>query len=196
MISSFSDARLQWHCEPSNWSITGGRLVITPDSPTDFWSKTHYGFEADNGHFLYANIAGNFVLSAKVFMTPRHQYDQAGLMVRLSKSCWLKTSIEFEPDKMNRLGAVVTNAGYSDWSTQDVPSNVNRVQLRVLREGSDYLVHALLDGKNWTQLRVAHLHEDVNPEGPVECGVYACSPKAATFIAEFDRFVIDGGNEP
>ena len=190
MISSFSDTRLKWHCEPSNWSTAAGRLVIAPDSPTDFWSKTHYGFEADNGHFLFANIAGDFVLSAGIFMTPRHQYDQAGLMVRLSKSCWLKASLEFEPDKMNRLGAVVTNAGYSDWSTQDVPSNVNRFQLRVLREGSDYLVHASLDGTDWTQLRVAHLHEDVNAEGPVACGVYACSPKAAGLIAEFDQLRI------
>jgi regulation of enolase protein 1 (concanavalin A-like superfamily) len=196
MITSFSDTRLKWHCEPSNWSITGGRLVITPDSLTDFWSKTHYGFEADNGHFLYANIAGDFVLSAEIFMTPRHEYDQAGLMVRLSKSCWLKTSIEFEPDKMNRLGAVVTNAGYSDWSTQDVASSVNRFQLRVLREGGDYLIHASLDGGDWAQLRVAHLHEDVNPGAPVECGVYACSPKAAAFTAEFDRFVIDSGKQP
>ena len=120
MISSFSDIRLRWRCEPSNWSVPAGRLVIAPDAPTDFWSKTHYGFEADNGHFLYANIAGDFVLSAEILMTPRHQYDQAGLMVRLSKSCWLKASIEFEPDKMNRLGAVVTNAGYSDWSTQPI----------------------------------------------------------------------------
>jgi regulation of enolase protein 1 (concanavalin A-like superfamily) len=195
MISSFSDTRLKWHCEPSNWNITGGRLVIAPDSSTDFWSKTHYGFEADNGHFLYANIAGDFVLSAEIFMTPRHQYDQAGLMVRVSKSCWLKTSIEFEPDNMSRLGAVVTNGGYSDWSTQDVPSDLNRFQLRVRRERGDYLVHMSLDGDDWKQLRVAHLHEDVSPEASVECGVYACSPKTAGFNAEFDKFVIDSLTE-
>lgn len=196
MISSFSDTRLKWHCEPSNWNITGGRLVIVPDSSTDFWSKTHYGFEADNGHFLHANVTGDFVLSAEIFMTPRHQYDQAGLMVRLSKSCWLKTSIEFEPDHMSRLGVVVTNAGYSDWSTQDVPSNVNRFQLQVRREGSDYLVQASLSGGDWTQLRVAHLHEDAGTEVQMACGVYACSPKDGGFIAEFDRFVIDSLKEP
>lgn len=191
MISSFSDDLLKWHCAPASWNIEQGRLIITPDAPTDFWSKTHYGFEADNGHFLYASIAGDFVLSAGILMTPRNQYDQAGLMVRLSKSCWLKTSLEFEPGEKNRLGVVVTNAGYSDWSTQDVPSGINRFQLRVLRERSDYLVHASLDGSDWTQLRIAHLHEDVAPTAPVECGVYACSPKAPGLVAEFDQFLID-----
>ncbi len=191
VVDNFGDTRLRWHREPSTWSITAGRLVIAPDAPTDFWSKTHYGFEADNGHFLFANIAGNFCLSAGILMQPRSQYDQAGLMVRLSKSCWLKTSIEFEPDQMNRLGAVVTNAGYSDWSMQDVPSQVNRFRLRVFREASDYLVDASLEGGPWTQLRIAHLQEDVDPAAPVECGVYACSPKAADFIAEFENFVIE-----
>jgi regulation of enolase protein 1 (concanavalin A-like superfamily) len=190
VISSFSDTRLQWRSEPAKWSITEGRLAIAPDAPTDFWSKTHYGFEADNGHFLFANITGDFLLSVDVFMTPRHQYDQAGLMVRLSKSCWLKTSVEFEPGQMNRLGAVVTNAGYSDWSTQDIPRDVNRFRLRVHREAGDYLIDASLDNATWTQLRMAHLHEDGNPEVPVECGVYACSPKSAGFIAEFENFAI------
>ena len=91
---------------------------------------------------------------------------------------------------MNRLGAVVTNAGYSDWSTQDIPGDLNRFRLRVHRDAGDYLIDASLDNVTWTQLRLAHLHEDTNPEVPVECGVYACSPKSAGFIAEFEKFVI------
>jgi regulation of enolase protein 1 (concanavalin A-like superfamily) len=166
--------------------------VIAPNAPTDFWSKTHYGFEAHNGHFLFANVTGDFTLSAEISMKPQHQYDQAGLMVRHSKSCWLKTSIEFEPGGMNRLGAVVTNAGYSDWSTQDVPAQTIRFRLKVVRERNDYLVHASFDLENWTQLRIAHLHEEA---AEVECGVYACSPKGAGFVAEFDNFEIRGAGD-
>ena len=115
-----------------------------------------------------------------------HQYDQAGLIVRLSPECWLKTSIEYEPDGANRLGAVVTNGGWSDWSTQDVPKTLSAVGLRVRREDSDYVVdyteHA--DGRAWSQIRVAHLTDDDG--GIVECGLYACSPKGEGFVAEFD----------
>ena len=111
-------------------------------------------------------------------------------MVRISKSCWLKTSIEYEPGGANRLGAVVTNAGYSDWSTQDVPSSFDQFRLRVARTGNDYLVEASLERDEWTQLRVAHLHERGDPAGEVACGVYACSPKSKGFRAEFSNLVI------
>ena len=50
---------------------------------TDFWQGTHYGFRVDNGHALLAEIGGDFALETRVRTQPVHQYDQAGLMVRL-----------------------------------------------------------------------------------------------------------------
>src|SRR5690349_15194010 len=100
---------LRWHGEPARWGVGGGRLSIEPDASTDFWQRTHYGFEADNGHALLATLSGDFVLSTRVRFHAVHQYDQAGLMVRLSSACWLKTSVEHEPGRAGRLGAVVTN---------------------------------------------------------------------------------------
>ena len=158
------------------------------DTESDFWQRTHYGFQADNGHFLYAAVQGDFQLIARVRFLPVHQYDQAGVMVRLSPDCWLKSSVEHEPDRPDRLGAVVTNAGYSDWSTQDI-EECREMCFRVHREGPDYLVEASRDGAAWTQLRVARLHED-DGRGAVQCGVYACSPKGAGFAPEFDLLEI------
>jgi uncharacterized protein len=156
---------------------------------TDFWQRTHYGFEADNGHFLFAATSGDFVMTTRVRFFPKHQYDQAGLMVRLSAACWLKTSVEYEPDAPGRLGAVVTNGAYSDWSTQEFPAGRTETWLRVRREGTDYIVDASIDGQAWQQIRMAHLHDD-RPGGPVACGLYACSPKAAGFVAEFAHLEI------
>ena len=34
----------------------------------------------------------------------------------LDSDNWLKASMEFENDQIQRLGSVVTNNGYSDWS--------------------------------------------------------------------------------
>jgi regulation of enolase protein 1 (concanavalin A-like superfamily) len=184
---------LHWHCEPARWSVQATRqwLRIEPASGTDFWQKTHYGFEADNGHFLFTQLAGDFVLTTRVRFHPVHQYDQAGLMVRHSPSCWLKTSVENEPAGPSRLGAVVTNHAYSDWSTQPFASGPGEVWLRVRREGDDYLVDASADGSRWEQIRVAHLHEGRGR--PVLCGLYACSPKGPGFVAEFDHLIIDAG---
>lgn len=185
--------QLQWHCEPSQWSVDTVRkcLRIQPDSGTDFWQRTHYGFAVDNGHFLFTPVNADFVMTTHVRFQPVHQFDQAGLMVRVSPSCWLKTSVEFEPEGPSRLGAVVTNNAYSDWSTQDFASGLGEVWLGVHRDGDDYRVESSIDGRRWSQLRVAHFHEGHN--GTVQCGVYACSPQGAGFVAEFDDLRIDIG---
>ncbi|OEZ99634.1 DUF1349 domain-containing protein [Duganella phyllosphaerae] len=180
------DARLQWHCAPANWQIDAAArcLRIEPDASTDFWQRTHYGFQVDNGHFLYLQAHGDFVLTTKVTSKPVHQYDQAGLMVRLSDGCWLKTSVEFEPDGDNRLGAVVTNSHYSDWSTQPLPKHIDTVWFRIRAEAEDCIVESSFDGEAWTQIRIAHLGER-GGAASVACGLYACSPKAAGYQAEF-----------
>jgi regulation of enolase protein 1 (concanavalin A-like superfamily) len=183
------DPALRWHCEPQRWSIPRPErcLRLEPEGGTDFWRKTHYGFEADNGHFLYAEVSGDFSLATHVCFQPKNQYDQAGLMVRIGPTCWLKTSVEYEPEGPSRLGAVVTRHGYSDWSTQAFAASAREIHLRVRRSGEDYTVESSSDGRDWTQIRLAHL------EGPdaVWCGLYACSPKAAGYVAEFRYLTID-----
>ena len=180
------DPRLQWHAPPARWAVEPARacLRVEPDAGTDFWQRTHYGFEADNGHFLGLRARGDFRLTTRVTAFGMHQYDQAGLMVRVSPGCWLKTSAEFELHGPQQLGAVVTNGRFSDWSTQPLARDVTTVWFRVRRRGADYLVEHSLDGVAWQQLRVAHLHE-APAESGVACGLYACSPKGAGFRAEF-----------
>jgi uncharacterized protein len=184
------DPRLRWFCEPAQWSLNPSMpaLIVETGADTDFWQRTHYGFQADNGHFLYADVSGDFVLSTRVRAHPSNQYDQAGLMIRLSPDCWLKTSVEYEPDAPAQLGAVVTNGGYSDWSVQDYLAPQIDLNLRVTRSGADCVVEYSPDGAVWRLLRVAHL-----TAGEVACGVYACSPKGAGLIAEFSHLTIERG---
>ena len=190
MISS-NFAEFSWHCEPTRWSLDDGKLLLHPDASTDFWQRTHYGFRVDNGHFYHREVSGDFVLSARVGFHPVHQYDQAGIMVRVSADCWLKSSVEFEPSQPSRLGAVVTNDGYSDWSTQNFPKEIAALWLRVRREADDYIVESSLDGERWDQLRIAHLHAGRGLA--VACGVYACSPKAAGFACDFTEVSVVPG---
>ncbi|MBL0159046.1 MAG: DUF1349 domain-containing protein [Bryobacterales bacterium] len=187
------DARLEWHCEPSHWMIDREQrvLCVEPDAPTDFWQRTHNVQSADSGHFLGLEVNGDFVMTTHVSFEPVHRYDQAGLMVRVSPECWLKTSVEFEPDGASALGAVVTNFGYSDWSTQAFAPGAGEVWLRVRREGDDYIVDSSADGHAWHQIRMAQLHEGRGRA--VVCGLYACSPKGAGFSAEFSRLTIKAG---
>jgi regulation of enolase protein 1 (concanavalin A-like superfamily) len=186
--------RLRWLNEPAHWRIDAAArcLRVHTDAGTDFWQRTHYGFEADNGHFLHLRAEGDFVLTTQVTTHPAHQYDQAGLMVRVSPACWLKTSVEFEPEGANRMGAVVTNGQYSDWSTQPLAKDVSTVWFRVRAEACDHIVETSFDGRHWEQIRMARLLERASA-GHVSCGLYACSPKAAGCEAAFSFLRFEPG---
>jgi uncharacterized protein len=184
---------LQWLNPPSVWRIDPARscLIVEPDTETDFWQRTHYGFRSDNGHLLGAEVSGNVIVTARIRSYPAHQYDQAGLMVRFSSDCWLKTSVEFYPDSPSQLGVVVTNSGYSDWSLEDFPYGGELSYcLRIRRNGEDFQVeHATNENGPWRLMRVAHLFAE--PGHPVLAGFYACSPKALGYRAEADFLRIE-----
>ena len=184
--SSVPDRRLEWLNAPREWRVdTGaGRLVVVPDSPTDFWQQTHYGFSADSGHLLAAALPGDFLVRTSVRLEPVHQYDQAGLMIYYSPQCWIKASVEYEGKGMGNLGAVVTNRGRSDWSIQNYAARPWEYSLQVRKTNVDILVeYAPTDEGPWNLIRMAYVD-------PPECtipraGLYACAPKGRGAKAEF-----------
>ncbi|MCE1252625.1 MAG: DUF1349 domain-containing protein [Anaerolineae bacterium] len=189
------DQRLKWYCPPARYEINNSNLVVFADAKTDYWQKTHYGFSADNGHFLYAEQNGDFSLTTRVRFTPAHKYDQAGLLVRFTPDFWIKTSVEYETPTLSYLGVVLTRHGYSDWSTQKINPELNEITLRIRRESSNFFIEFLeaynpgTENENWTRIRMAHLKPD--QEMPIQAGLYAASPKEAGFKAEFDYLKIE-----
>ena len=115
-------------------------------------------------------------------------------MVRLGPDCWIKTSSEFEPDSADRLGVVVTQQGYSDWSTQDLPAGTRELSFRIARTGTDFIMSARFLAGDWTQLRMVHV--DCAPADLIRAGPYACSPKGAGFRCVFTRLSVEGGAPP
>ncbi|HOW63814.1 MAG TPA: DUF1349 domain-containing protein [Candidatus Paceibacterota bacterium] len=191
------DSRLSWFNPPSRWRLETRlpALVIEPDAATDFWQRTHYGFCADNGHFLGLELPSDFVVSTQLRLHPVHQYDQAGLMIRGDANCWIKASVEHEPEGRPQLGAVVTNAGYSDWSLQDLPLPDLRLSLRITKRGTDVLVEFSPENcVQWKCMRVARLHWP--DRVPLCAGLYACCPKEAGFRVEFDFLHIEVISSP
>ncbi|KWW22048.1 hypothetical protein AS888_04690 [Peribacillus simplex] len=182
--------KLTWHSEPKAWSINAedSVLVIKTDNQTDFWQKTHYGFQADNGHFLYLEVNGDFRLTTKVKSNPVNRYDQAGLMVRFSSETWLKTSVEYIPDGQSKLGVVATNQGYSDWSSQDISEDGAPLFYRITRKDNDFYVDYSLDGTSWSQIRMTHLVEEASK---MKVGLYACSPQGIGYEAAFDFMKVE-----
>ncbi|PFE88914.1 hypothetical protein CN325_29465 [Bacillus thuringiensis] len=167
-------------------------FIVRSKAETDFWLKTHYGFEVMNGHVFYNEMMTDFQAEVQLCMNPNSKFDQAGLFVMISENCWLKTSLEYIPEGSSHLGAVVTNNGYSDWSTQDYPTEAAKQQLRfrIIRKSGDYTIY-VKKSHQWEQIRIAHLMEDIGKE-PVKIGFYTCSPsKNKGFETEFLNFTIE-----
>ena len=102
-----------WHNEPPHWSLDS-TLAVTTGDRTDFWQSTWYDFQRDNGHFIGADVTGDF--SAELTFSGNYQtlYDQAGLMLRLDQNNWIKTGIEHSGGLTNF--SVVVTRNCSDWS--------------------------------------------------------------------------------
>ncbi|MNH79714.1 hypothetical protein D3C73_320420 [compost metagenome] len=168
-----------WVNEPQlvEWNESQG-LVMTTKPDTDFWQRTHYGFERDNGHCLFTKVKGDFEFTAEVSFEPLTQYDQCGVMLRVDKDHWIKASVEYENESFSRLGSVVTNLGYSDWATIDISNEIKSMFYRISRRGHDVLIEYKAPGADWKQMRVAHLHKVMET---MEVGIYACSPRDRSF---------------
>lgn len=179
-----------WFNEPPEVVFDEG-LHIGTRGNTDFWQRTHYGFQRDDGHCLLTRITGDFQLVCHAAFTPCSQYDQCGLMVRVDESHWIKVSTEYENPAISRLGSVVTNGGYSDWATQDVPTAITERWYRVTREGHDYSMAHSDNGRDWKQMRIAHLHGEADT---VAAGLYACSPKGDGFHCHFRSLSVETKN--
>lgn len=182
----------EWLNRP-DFRLTGGDLVLTTSPGTDYWQRTHYGFRNDNGHALVLTVPEDFSLTVKTNCAPKAQYDQCGLLVRADSDHWIKTSTEFETPGHSRLGSVVTNLGYSDWATQDLDGPVEEMWYRIRTKNrlKDYLIEHSWDGREWHQLRIAHLHGDFST---LKAGIYACSPLESSFTARFSHFQLQASD--
>jgi len=173
-----------WLNPPPKHAFEGGALHVETGPETDFWRETFYGFWRDNGHFLHAPVAGDF--TAEVTVEGRYEvlYDQAGLMVRLSESHWIKAGIEYT-DGVMYFSTVVTN-NVSDWSLIKIPA-AEKVRIRLTRHREAIRVQYLdVTDHRWKPARLAWLP----PTASVDVGVMCCSPQRAGFKVTFSDYSV------
>ena len=116
------------------------------------------------------------------FSESHHRFDQCGIVMYLDSENWLKGSVEYENEKFQHLGSVVTNGGYSDWATTAIPADIKSMWYRFSRREDDYCIECSEDGTNFTQMRICHMHKG---NGKIRFGIYACSPEDSSFRAVF-----------
>ena len=180
----FEISQFKWWNKPKSSSITEEKIEITTEPHTDLWQKTYYHFKNDNAPMLQIDTEEqyfSFVVKTD-FSGSQHRFDQCGVVMYLDSENWLKASVEYENGDFQHLGSVVTNQGYSDWATTELPASVKAMWYRLSRRGQDFRIECSPDGVNFSQMRICHM---ANATGKIHFGVYACSPEDSSFKAVF-----------
>ena len=182
----FDIDKLEWIRKPKEYFISNELIEINTMSHTDLWQKTYYHFINENAPVLQIECSDKyFSFVVKTTFDSKHRFDQRGIVMYLDSENWLKASIEYENEKISHLGSVVTNNGYSDWATQVIDANIKSMWYRLSRREDDYLIECSIDGINFNQMRVCHMHKANNT---ISFGIYACSPEDSSFTATFTNF--------
>lgn len=179
----FDVKKLEWIRAPKQFEIGENRISIVTEPRTDLWQRTYYGFRNDNAPVLQMRTKEKyFSFTVRTEFASKHRFDQCGVVMYLNSDNWLKASIEYENDRFQRLGSVVTNHGYSDWATTDIDASIKSMWYRFSRRESDYCIECSEDGVNFKQMRICHVFEGAEE---IRFGLYACSPEESSFEAVF-----------
>ena len=183
-MMKFSTSDFRWIWEPASFSVSENRVEIVTKPHTDLWQRTYYHFRNDNAPVLQLETEEKyFSFAVKTsFEESHHRFDQCGIVMYLDSENWLKASVEYENERFQHLGSVVTNHGYSDWATTAIDAKVKSMWYRFSRREDDYCVECSTDGVHFSQMRVCHMWKG---GGRIRFGIYACSPEESSFRAVF-----------
>ncbi len=179
----------KWIREPESYKIHDDKIEIITKPYTDLWQRTYYHFQNDNAPVLQIETEEkyfSFVVKTE-FNESHHRFDQCGIVMYLDSENWLKGSVEYENDKFQHLGSVVTNHGYSDWATTAIDASVKSMWYRFSRREDDYCIECSFDGITFSQMRICHMF---NGGEKITFGIYACSPEDSSFKAVFSEMEI------
>lgn len=180
--------KFEWTREPERFAVDGGAVEVVTKPHTDLWQRTYYHFRNDNAPvFQMRTDEPFFSFTVKTEFESKHRFDQCGVILYLDSENWLKASIEYENETFQHLGSVVTNHGYSDWATTEIPADVRSMWYRLSRREDDFRLECSQDGVHFAQMRVCHLWEGT---GEIRFGVYACSPEDSSFKAVFSHMEV------
>ena len=180
----FDIKKMEWLRQPKDCVLSNEKILITTAPHTDLWQRTYYHFRNDNAPVLQITTEEKFFsfVVKTDFTKSHHRFDQCGIVMYLDSDNWLKASVEYENEKFQHLGSVVTNNGYSDWATTEIDADIKTMWYRLSRREDDYCIECSYDGDYFSQMRVCHMFKG---EGKIRFGVYACSPEDSSFEARF-----------
>jgi uncharacterized protein len=171
-----------WLNEPKNWNLEDDALRVITDPKTDFWRETHYGFTRDSGHFFGRAVNGDFTAQIKVQAKYEGLYDQAGLMLRIDETRWVKAGIEIS-DGAPMLSSVLTDEK-SDWAIAAYDKDAASFWIRATIAEGVLRLQVSADGETWPLFRLAPFPKAAR----YLVGPMCCTPERSDLEVAFSDF--------
>ncbi|MBP7961374.1 MAG: DUF1349 domain-containing protein [Caldilineaceae bacterium] len=175
--------KMQWTHPPVEWQTEDGALTATAGPLTDLFTSPGGDAPVNNSPRLLAQVAGDFLFSARVIVDFRAKFDAGVLILYAGPDVWAKLCFEFSPLDEPTVVSVVTRGLSDDCNSVVMPSN--QVYLRVARMGDAFGFHYSVDGVIWHMVRYFSLGE--LGEAGIGVGVSVQSPTGEGCTAVFDH---------
>jgi regulation of enolase protein 1 (concanavalin A-like superfamily) len=175
----------EWKNAPAGWKATGTELTIISGQESDWYISPIDGKVSAGAPLLLFRPAGDFVLTARVTVDFKTQWDAGFLMVYVDDTTWAKFALEMSAYQEPTVVTVVTR-GVSD-DCNSTPIAGNSIHLRVVRKGPAIIFYASPDGHAWKLVRAFRL--GTSPD--LRVGFASQSPVGQTGSATFSEIVYD-----
>jgi len=147
---------LIWQHPPARWKIDSGKdLTIVAGKETDWFASPMDDYRVDKTPRLLFKPAEDFVLSAKVTVGFRSQWDSGVLVLYVNDALWAKLCFEMTVDKHPAIVSVVTRGDSDDNNSIAIAGD--SVYLKVAKAGKGIFFYASQDGEHWTIIRAFNL---------------------------------------
>jgi regulation of enolase protein 1 (concanavalin A-like superfamily) len=152
---------LVWHHKPAQWSIANGQtLSITAGRQTDWFVSPMDGGVRDSSPRLLFQPAADFVLSAKVAVDFRSQWDSGVLLLYVDDKLWAKLCLEMTIEKHPAIVSVVTRDRSDD--SNSIAMGPGPAYLKIAKAGEAVFFYASEDGEHWSIIRAFTLGKTGN----------------------------------
>jgi regulation of enolase protein 1 (concanavalin A-like superfamily) len=129
---------------------TDAGVHLVANAKTDFICK-YKEYIKDEASFFYIEKTGDFTIKAEVETKGNFAYDAAFLMVRETKTRWIKLAVELGVDTKYNVVSVITDNWSDDANGELIPSN--KCWLRITRKNDFWGLHYSLNGDKWRFVR-------------------------------------------
>jgi regulation of enolase protein 1 (concanavalin A-like superfamily) len=174
--------KLSWINHPKDWKYQDKKLTIVASGKTDLFVDPQHEYAVINSPKAVFLPADSFLLSGKIQVNFKTDYDAGVLVVYAGATEWAKLCFEFSPQKKPFVVSVVNN-GISD-DCNHVPIEGNTIYLRIAGLGKNiFAFHYSKDGKYWNLVRYFTL----TAKGETHVGFSSQSPTGITCASTFSE---------